>query len=300
MEIIGKRKQGAQDKNRPWCRARTGFSRQMMLRYGLHVEDLRDDSADCFNPDKLSTLHVCQVSNWDETHKKCVIGRMNKLSVKFRRDKNGKLDENGEFSQDDHFRLNVKYEKEVRLSLGCAIRDKRQDDDPEDVQILKCGREVVGVALEPFNYSGKKIVSIKEFNKLAKREFERVRTTIKDKKQWETDPNEPGALFREDDVIRIKRIVMTLSVSIHRCTFILSRVFCLYLYLKPKSFQWKTSTSLHDNRQHQLHGELTGQSTLPFSQGRWAWDRLCPSSIVLYVILRQTKELSMEDFNIVE
>ena len=130
---------------------------------------------------------------------------MNKLSVKFKRDKNGRLDEKGEFSDEDHSVLNVEYEKEVRLSLGCAIRDKRQDDDPEDVQTLKCGSEVVGVALEPFNYSGKKIVSIKEFKMLAEREYERLKT-MKDKKQWETDPNEQGALYREDDVIRIKGV----------------------------------------------------------------------------------------------
>ena len=63
-----------------------------------------------------------------ETHRKCVIGGIAAGSIDFEvrlpQDENGKVDifGNGKYNEEEKSVLNVKYEKEVRLSLAvCAI-----------------------------------------------------------------------------------------------------------------------------------------------------------------------------------
>ena len=67
----------------------------------------------------LPTLERTQIAFWDETHKEVQIGGSSKSQkqVQFKRDKNGKLDPNGEFRPRKQF-LRMKYV--VLLLLGCV------------------------------------------------------------------------------------------------------------------------------------------------------------------------------------
>ena len=59
--------------------------------------------------------------------------------------------------------LNVKYEKEVRLGLAVAMYI---DDD----------RKEVGVNLPPFDYSGRKILSIKDWDEVVAKQIDHVQS----------------------------------------------------------------------------------------------------------------------------
>ena len=78
---------------------------------------------DFFNPSKLKKYAVDGVAWWDETHSKCVIGSVENYYLQFPRDESGKLDlEKGQYNDSNPSTiLNVKYDKEIRLCLGCAV-----------------------------------------------------------------------------------------------------------------------------------------------------------------------------------
>ena len=106
-------------------------------------------------------LELSQIGWWDETHQKCTIGGIGAGSVnsflKFPRDANKKLDlENGTYSLEERAELKVKYEAEQRLCLGCAAV-------VSPVLVDSVDRELVGKTAEPYCYSGKIILSIKDY-----------------------------------------------------------------------------------------------------------------------------------------
>jgi len=78
-----------------------------------------------FNRDIIGKLDLHQIVWWDEIHRKCLIGGLSATKdyvLQFKRDKNDKIDfENGKYSDKIITKLNVKYEKECRLGLGCAM-----------------------------------------------------------------------------------------------------------------------------------------------------------------------------------
>ncbi len=79
-----------------------------------------------FDAKQMSKLKMAQAVWWDKKHKKCIIGgqqgRKTTNFVRFPRDDNGKIDlVDGSYDDSKVSYLNVKYEKEVRLCLGCAL-----------------------------------------------------------------------------------------------------------------------------------------------------------------------------------
>jgi hypothetical protein len=82
------------------------------------------------DPDKMKPLKPQQVAWWDETHRKCiVIGGQRAAGathcVRFPRTPEGKLDlEAGKDNDSKLAWVNVKYEKWVRLCLGCGIYEE--------------------------------------------------------------------------------------------------------------------------------------------------------------------------------
>ena len=93
-----------------------------------------------------------QVVFWDETHKKIRIGKGSKSvksEVRFPRDKEGKVDiQNGTYAERSTY-LQVKYPEEVRLSLGVAQ--------------VKSGNKIVGKRAAPYDYSGRVLLSITDY-----------------------------------------------------------------------------------------------------------------------------------------
>ena len=84
-----------------------------------------------------------KVAWWDETHRKVVVGSLKKHCVRFKRDKDGKVDlTTGQF-RDKKYDMKMKYPGETRLCLG-----------------------VLGNRTLPaFDYTCRKIVSSKDYAK---------------------------------------------------------------------------------------------------------------------------------------
>jgi hypothetical protein len=137
----------------------------------------------------MPALSMYQIVWWDESHQVCKLatdGTGNKTQVRFHRDPSGKLDPKGKL-KDPHKELRVKYEKEVRLGLGCAATKCRTTDLVE------------GKRCKAFCYSGKVVLSIKDYDDKQKTEIKRVRS-LKGNNFWVVDRREKGEFFLDDKV----------------------------------------------------------------------------------------------------
>jgi hypothetical protein len=149
---IRKRSQELTDVNSPWCKARKNWYSQLLIQFGSLPNDELEKLCNpetkimpaWFDIDKLNKLYQSQVGWWDERLKKCQIGGLGNAThaVQFPCDKNGRLSLDDEtYDETEATYLSVKYEKEVRLCLGCAIM--------EDVNGKEKGKTAV-----PFDYPG--------------------------------------------------------------------------------------------------------------------------------------------------
>ena len=195
---ISKRKQGSTDPDSHWSQARKAWSTQLLVRLGeLKPEELPHPVEKRFHRDSLGAISLHQIVWWDETHRKCLIGGLSSskdFTLLFKRDKNGKLDlKNGEYSKKKVSILNVKYEKECRLGLGCAMVAPL---DPDGNALPVEGRRCV-----PFDYTGKVIISIPDYEKGVASEIARVKKLSANSRFWVSYPREKGKLY-EDDLLR--------------------------------------------------------------------------------------------------
>jgi hypothetical protein len=147
-----------------------------------------------FDIDKLKPLEVTQVAWFDECHKKCIIGGVandrSNVVLRFPRDENGKLCVgSGSYSNEDVIRMKVKYAKEGRFCFSCAIVEREG--------------EQVGVRGDTFDYSGKTLLSISEYNKRINVEITRVKGLTRGG-AWINDPRQEGSLYRNDPPTRLK------------------------------------------------------------------------------------------------
>jgi hypothetical protein len=169
---IKKRKQGSNDPNSPWAKARLEYVSQILGRFGAmpSIDDLKAPDGTIpgkYNAGKLTKVSINQVAFWDETHKKVRVGQVSangvNYQVRFRRDENGKLDvNNGTSIAKEGSQLKMKYAEEVRLCLG-VVKVKLEDGT------------MVGKRLPLFDYSGKVILSIKDYAKCMTEEIDRIR-----------------------------------------------------------------------------------------------------------------------------
>ena len=161
LKRVKKRKQGSCDPKSAWARARFLYIKQLMVRLGLY--EVKEPKERRWDRDILGHLSLDQIGWWDETHRKCLIGgiRTNKdFCLQFKRDKNGLLNPNGEFSNKDLQKLNVKYESEGRFGLGCAkVRKKTLKTTSHLILLLLCHRLTIqerfsshSVILKPRKY----------------------------------------------------------------------------------------------------------------------------------------------------
>jgi hypothetical protein len=116
-----------------------------------------------------------------------------KNQVCFHRDANGKLDPQGKL-KDAHKELRVKYKKEVRLGLGCAATKHCSTD------IIK------GKHCKAFCYSGKVVLSIKDYKEKQKAELVLQVKKQKGNNYWVVARCKKGEFFLDDNITIIPGI----------------------------------------------------------------------------------------------
>ena len=106
---------------------------------------------------------------WDKTHKQFLIDAYLGTQFLYARNKDGIYDGTSDSFRDPQVSLQVKKPKETRLLLGVAcVRDSNGEER--------------GVRLELFDYTEKKIISLKDTNKIIDVEIKRVRAMQKKNK----------------------------------------------------------------------------------------------------------------------
>ncbi len=149
-----------------------------------------------YDTSKLTLLNINQVVHWDETHlKQCVgvasIGSRALRQYQFKRDDLGRVDlEHGAYQAVSvHHKMNLKYPKEARMSLGCCTVE------------LPCG-QIVGRRCEPFFYSEKWLLNVDEWDKAVAEEVARVKALPSESSEWITGQRDmtTSGLYLLDDV----------------------------------------------------------------------------------------------------
>ena len=166
---------------------------QLLLRLGvLKYEEIHgEDVMPCFDIDKLTKLYLPQIVFWGETHTKVQIGCTADFTTSFKRNEDGVLDKDGEYAADKEI-LNTKYTDEIRLCIGVAKCE------------LSSG-EVMGRRAETFDYSGKVILSKKDYLAWRQREIDRVRG-LPVGSNWVDNKCEKAALYSDDCVSKLKNL----------------------------------------------------------------------------------------------
>ena len=147
-----------------------------------------------FDIEQIGAVSRHQIVFWDECHKKqCFEGVRKHTSsattqVRYKRDKAGKLDPNGEYKE-AWTELHVKYMDESRYSFGAAAV-QIQVETEEGIVLVEQGRRA-----EPFVYSGRWIHTPKVFEEKVQGEIARVRSLTGECKPWYVTNRSPGVLY---------------------------------------------------------------------------------------------------------
>eukprot|EP00978_Attheya_sp_CCMP212_P024074 scaffold75072_cov51-Attheya_sp.AAC.2 len=124
----------------------------------------------------MTTLTLEQVAFWDETHKKVYVGFQgangSNTQCCFKWDANCALDSEGELAESSSYLLKMKYTEEVRLCLGVG-------------QVRKIGEAIAkGIRAMPFDYSGRTLLTIKDYMKRIVNEIARVKSLTGKSGPW--------------------------------------------------------------------------------------------------------------------
>ena len=201
MVNIKKRKQGSSEPESNWAQARYAWTRQLLARFGKLKErhPQHGPIERRFDGDLQGKLSLHQVVWWDETHRKCLIGGQNPsktFQILFPRNENGDLDiENGEYSKERKTVLNVKYEKECCLGLGVAMVTPLSQDGTPLPQ--------VGRRCHPFDYTSKVMISIDDYERLKKIEFQRVKALNGRNGYWVSSSRDDTIPYYNDDPVSL-------------------------------------------------------------------------------------------------
>ena len=162
----------------------------------LHNEYGKGKIPAWFDPAKLPTLNQHQIVWWDETHicQEAGLVTPDGYQIRMPRDKDGNYDPNGSYA-DEQRKATFKYTKEARFCLGVAT--------------VKVNGKVIGKRCKSFDYTEKKIVSIKDMEKFRKNEIDRVKQLKcnSTKSPWilNTRPSN-DTLYKDDDLTMIKGV----------------------------------------------------------------------------------------------
>jgi len=199
MVKIKKRKQGSTEPESNWAQARYAWTHQLLARFGRL--ERRPDIGPVeskFDQQLQGKLDLHQVVWWDETHRKCVIGSIQNTNktfeILFPRNKEGNFElEGGEYTKERKTRLNVKYEKECRLGLGVAMVTPRSDDGTPLPSI--------GKRCFPYDYTSKVMISMDDYKRLMKVEYNRVRSLKGSNGYWLESFRDPNILYYQNDPV---------------------------------------------------------------------------------------------------
>lgn len=113
-----------------------------------------------FDPDCLEHLSVYQIGWLDELHRKCCLKMIQGANgcayiTRVKRDEFGNPLLDGEVSNNSHVNVNIKYEKEVKFSLGVALVQK----DAIDGICTK----IVGIRIPLFEYTEQTIITDRDY-----------------------------------------------------------------------------------------------------------------------------------------
>ena len=217
--VISKiRKKGqANVNNLAWAKARKNQCKQYLIMLGritketLLKEECTYPLPPWYDPDLLPKIDDAQLVWYDEMHIKQKVG-LNihaDLQIRFPRNANGDYDSTSSSIAAPAYQAIFKYSQEARFCLGVA-------------KIKQNNGTVKGVRSKVFDYSSKKIISIKEYDKRVKEEIRRVKqlkTTINSR--WvscarlkkSADPR----LWEEDGLERIVGVGNTLITGLKKC-----------------------------------------------------------------------------------
>ena len=201
MVKIKKRKQGSTNPNSSWSQARHAWTSQLLARFGK-MKHVHGPIERRFDQNIVGKLELNQIIWWDETHRKCLIGGQSntrEFQLQFPRNKSGKFDAiHGEYSKEELSVLNVKYEKECRVGLGVAmVTPLTQDSTTLPNEGRRC---------HPFNYTSKVLISIDDYKKLKKVEFNRVRSLSNRVGIWIESSRIAGKLYCNDPLNKLKGV----------------------------------------------------------------------------------------------
>ena len=128
-------------------------------------------------------------------HKDCFIGDFREgaeYQLRFKRSDDGKLNmDDGEY-REEKLELQVKYAKQVRFSFGVAMKGEEGSE--------------TGHRLEPYDYTGKMILTMPKFEKMIQEEIKRVKNLPRDSKGWNSNQRAANALYRDDPVTKVNRL----------------------------------------------------------------------------------------------
>eukprot|EP00536_Pseudo-nitzschia_multiseries_P002790 jgi/Psemu1/6327/gm1.6327_g len=162
--------QGSKNKTDVWCLASFRWFAQLLLPFGeidfshpifqklLGPAYVKEKPPPCYDISLLTPLKLSQGVWFDELHKQCHIGESGsrvgsgkpKVAISFKRNANGKLDPNGKYPEKGKTVLQVKYERQAWFNFGVYMSEDGK------------GRQVQ----PPFEYTGKKLITRVERNKL--------------------------------------------------------------------------------------------------------------------------------------
>jgi hypothetical protein len=192
--------QGSLEKMSNWAQACFGWVTQLQIRFGINVclNPFLEESTGLavppwFDKEQLSPLNKFAIGWWDKTHKECRIGAYLGEQVLYTRNEDGTYDGTSDSFHDPQVSLQVNYPKETRLLLGVAC-------------VKNSNGKEHGVCLDLFDYTEKKIISVKDTKKIIDTEITRVRAMQKKTKGRFLDSHENGRIDADDSVIRVKGV----------------------------------------------------------------------------------------------
>mmetsp|Transcript_18727 Transcript_18727/g.59328 ORF Transcript_18727/g.59328 Transcript_18727/m.59328 type:complete len:610 (+) Transcript_18727:209-2038(+) len=150
------KKTGKKDVESAWAIARLAQSKQYKEQLGRTMRVSRGRGA-------TSGLDLEAIGWWDEKHAKAVLGPMSKHQWSFPK-KDGRVcapDDGGQYTAPPERTL-PKFEQEARFAFGVMMKT------------VDGGRRMMGVKMEPFEYTGKKMLGVAAWEKALEVEFARV------------------------------------------------------------------------------------------------------------------------------
>ena len=149
----------------------------------------------------MSTINLPQIVFWDKTHAEVQIGCTADYTTSFTRNKDGVLDKEGEYAIDKEI-LNTKYTDKIRICVGVA-------------KCLMENGDIVGKRAETFDYSGKVILSMKEY--LARRQCKmKCVRDLPVGANWVDNKREKLELYSNDVVRKMKGLRQTKLYILHK------------------------------------------------------------------------------------